>query len=209
MRHVKWLVGAALVVMTTGLASAQDAHGHAEEYQGHRHDHARPPRILDSVLLSTTTSSSSIGYSMDICMNIVEAVKKELKLSQARRQAHAGDVGDAHSVDRKRHGRSRMRLDNEQRRAAEAGRLHEHAFRHREPLRLQEIGQQSTKSTISRARRSSRRRAPPISSRSPRSTRKESRHDHPDRQGSLRCVPDGRNRPRRRVRDGRHHHRTA
>ena len=27
MRHVKWLVGAALVVMTTGLASAQDLTG--------------------------------------------------------------------------------------------------------------------------------------------------------------------------------------
>ena len=58
MRHVKWLVGAALVVMTTGIASGQDLTGTLKKIKdtgtitlGHRERRSRSP--------TTTTSSRS------------------------------------------------------------------------------------------------------------------------------------------------------
>ena len=60
---------------------------------------------------------------------------------QARHQAQPGHLGHAHPADGERHHRSRMRLDHQQSRAAEAGLLHHHPFRHRQPLRVEEIRQ--------------------------------------------------------------------
>ena len=81
MRHVKWLVGAALVVMTTGLASAQELTGTLKNIKdtgaitlAHR-ESSIPFSYLDD-------KQQPIGFAMDICMNIVEAMKKELKLTK-------------------------------------------------------------------------------------------------------------------------------
>ena len=81
MRHVKWLVGAALVVMTTGLASAQELTGTLKNIKdtgaitlAHRKS-SIPFSYLDD-------KQQPIGFAMDICMNIVEAIKKELKLTK-------------------------------------------------------------------------------------------------------------------------------
>jgi glutamate/aspartate transport system substrate-binding protein len=81
MRHVKWLVGAALVVMTTGLASAQTLTGTLKKIKdtgsitlGHR-ESSMPFSYYDD-------KQQVVGYSMDLCMKIVDAVKKELKLTK-------------------------------------------------------------------------------------------------------------------------------
>jgi glutamate/aspartate transport system substrate-binding protein len=73
-----------------------------------------------------------IGYAMDLCMRIVDAVKAELKDAGAQGQLPAGDVGEPHSADGERHDRPRVRLDDEQSRAPGAGVVHDDAFRHRE-----------------------------------------------------------------------------
>ena len=39
-----------------------------------------------------------VGYAMDLCNKIVDAVKANLKLSQARGQAAAGDLRHPHSA---------------------------------------------------------------------------------------------------------------
>jgi len=81
MQHVKCLVGAALVVMTTGFASAQELTGTLKNIKdtgtitlAHR-ESSIPFSYLDD-------KQQPIGFAMDICMNIVEAIKKELKLSK-------------------------------------------------------------------------------------------------------------------------------
>ena len=81
MRHVKWLVGAALVVMTTGLASGQELTGTLKKIKetgsltiGHR-ESSVPFSYYDE-------KQQVVGYSMDLCMKIVDAVKKELKLTK-------------------------------------------------------------------------------------------------------------------------------
>lgn len=81
MRHVKWLVGAALVVMTTGMASGQELTGTLKKIKetgsitlGHR-ESSMPFSYYDD-------KQQVVGYSMDLCMKIVDAVKKELKLTK-------------------------------------------------------------------------------------------------------------------------------
>ena len=64
-----------------------------------------------------------VGYAMDLCMKIVDAVKAELKLPKLEVEAQPGDLGDPHSADGERHDRPRVRLDHQQSRAAEAGRF--------------------------------------------------------------------------------------
>jgi len=81
MRHIKWLIGAALVVMTTGLASGQELTGTLKKIKetgaitiGHR-ESSVPFSYYDD-------KQQVIGYAMDLCMKIVDAVKKELKLTK-------------------------------------------------------------------------------------------------------------------------------
>jgi glutamate/aspartate transport system substrate-binding protein len=81
MRHVKWLVGAALVVMSTGLASAQELTGTLKKIKdtgtitlGHR-ESSIPFSYYDD-------KQQVVGYSMDLCNKIVDAVKAELKLTK-------------------------------------------------------------------------------------------------------------------------------
>jgi glutamate/aspartate transport system substrate-binding protein len=81
MRHVKWLIGAALVVMTTGLASGQELTGTLKKIKdtgsitiGHR-ESSVPFSYYDD-------KQQVIGYAMDLCMRIVDAVKKDLKLTK-------------------------------------------------------------------------------------------------------------------------------
>jgi glutamate/aspartate transport system substrate-binding protein len=81
MRHVKWLVGAALVVMTTGMASGQEPTGTLKKIKetgtitiGHR-ESSVPFSYYDD-------KQQVIGYAMDLCMKIVDAVKKDLKLTK-------------------------------------------------------------------------------------------------------------------------------
>jgi glutamate/aspartate transport system substrate-binding protein len=81
MRHVKWLVGAALVVVTTGIASGQELTGALKKIKetgaitiGHR-ESSVPFSYYDD-------KQQVVGYAMDLCMKIVDAVKKDLKLSK-------------------------------------------------------------------------------------------------------------------------------
>ena len=70
MRHVKWLIGAALVVMTTGLASGQELTGTLKKIKetgtitiGHR-ESSVPFSYYDD-------KQQVVGYAMDLCMKIV------------------------------------------------------------------------------------------------------------------------------------------
>src|SRR5882757_2912543 len=81
MRHVKWLVGAALVVMTTGFASGQELTGTLKKIKdggsitiGHR-ESSVPFSYYDD-------KQQVVGYAMDLCYKIADAVKKDLKLSK-------------------------------------------------------------------------------------------------------------------------------
>lgn len=81
MRHVKWLVGAAFVVMATGAASGQELTGALKKIKdtgtitiGHR-ESSVPFSYYDD-------KQQVVGYAMDLCMKIVDAVKKELKVSK-------------------------------------------------------------------------------------------------------------------------------
>src|SRR3954471_13488464 len=79
MRQVKWLIGAALVVMTTGIASGQELTGTLKKIKetgtitiGHR-ESSIPFSYYDD-------KQQVVGYAMDLCAKIVDAVKAELKL---------------------------------------------------------------------------------------------------------------------------------
>ena len=113
-----------------------------------------------------------VGYAMDLCNKIVDAVKSELKL--AKLDVKLNPVTSATRIPLIANGTVDLECgsttNNLER--AEAGRLHHHPFRHRQPLRVEESRPSSRRSTISRARPSSRPPAPPTSSRSPRSTRR-------------------------------------
>ena len=81
MRHVKWLIGAALLVMATGAASGQELTGALKKIKdsgsitiGHR-ESSVPFSYYDD-------KQKVVGYAMDLCMKIVDAVKKELKVSK-------------------------------------------------------------------------------------------------------------------------------
>jgi glutamate/aspartate transport system substrate-binding protein len=81
MRQVKWLIGAALVMMTTGLAYGQEVTGTLKKIKdtgsitlGHR-ESSMPFSYYDD-------KQQVVGYSMDLCAKIVDAVKKELKLTK-------------------------------------------------------------------------------------------------------------------------------
>lgn len=81
MRHVKWLIGAALVVLTTGMASGQELTGTLKKIKdtgaitlGHR-ESSIPFSYYDD-------KQQVVGYAMDLCMKIVDAVKKDLKLQK-------------------------------------------------------------------------------------------------------------------------------
>jgi len=81
MRHVKWLIGAALLVMATGAASGQELTGALKKIKdsgsitiGHR-ESSVPFSYYDD-------KQQVVGYAMDLCMKIVDAVKKELKVGK-------------------------------------------------------------------------------------------------------------------------------
>lgn len=81
MRQAKWLIGAALVVFATGVASAQELTGTLKKIKdagtisiGHR-ESSVPFSYYDD-------KQQVVGYAMDLCMKIVDAVKKELKLGK-------------------------------------------------------------------------------------------------------------------------------
>jgi len=57
----------------------------------------------------TTTISSSLGYAMELCLRIADAVKAELKLPRLD-VSPTRDFGQSHPV-MARHHRPRMRLD--------------------------------------------------------------------------------------------------
>ena len=111
-----------------------------------------------------------VGFAMDICYKIVDAVKKELKLDKL--EVKLNPVTSATRIPLMANGTIDLECGSTTNNAerAEAGRLHQHALPDRQPLRLQEGEQPSSRSTISRARRWSRPPAPPTSSSSPRPT---------------------------------------
>ena len=69
-----------------------------------------------------------IGYAVDICMKIVDAVKQELKLSSLNVETSPGDVVQSHSADDERHRRPGLLGHDKQRGAAAPGGVHEFAF---------------------------------------------------------------------------------
>jgi glutamate/aspartate transport system substrate-binding protein len=79
-----------------------------------------------------------IGYAMDICYKIVDAVKKELKLDKLEVKLNPVTSSTRIPLLGQRHHRSRMRLDHQQCRAPEADRLHQHPLPDCEPLRHEE-----------------------------------------------------------------------
>jgi len=54
-----------------------------------------------------------IGYALDLCLKIADAIKHELKLPKLDVAYLCGDAFQPHSRDRGRQGRSRMRLDHQ------------------------------------------------------------------------------------------------
>ncbi len=145
-----------------------------------------------------------VGYALDICMKVVDAIKAELKMPNLQVKLNPGDVGDADPADRERHDRPRMRLDDEQPRAAEAGRLHEHLLPDGQPVRLEE-GEQPQ--VVDRPEGQDGRLD--VGHDEPQADHRDERcaepgHEHPDGEGPRRGVPDGRDRPRERVLHGRH-----
>ena len=62
-----------------------------------------------------------VGYAMEICMQGRRRGQDRAQDAEPQGQAQPGDVGEPHPADAERHDRPRMRLDDEQRRAPEAG----------------------------------------------------------------------------------------
>ena len=186
-----------------GAGDGAGTHGNAEEHQGHRRHHARAPRFLDSVLLSGRQPEADRLRDGHLLQDRRRR-EKGAQARQARGQAHSGDVGDAHSVAGQRHHRPRMRLDHQQCRAAEADRLHQHPLPDREPLRFQEVEQDQLD-------RRSQGQAGGLhvgyhqhqAAHRGQCRKRPERQYHPG-QGSCRSLPDGGDRPRRGLRDGRH-----
>ena len=179
------------------------AHRNAEEHQGHRRHHARLPRFLDSLLLSRRQPEADRLRHGHLLQDR-RCREEGAQARQARGQAQSGDVVDPYPAARQRHHRSRMRLDHQQCRAPEADRLHQHPLPDREPLRLEEVGQdqcdrRSEGQVGGFHRRHHQHQAAHRGQRGA-----QSQHQHHSGQGSRRGVPDGRDRPRGRLRDGRH-----
>ncbi len=65
-------------------------------------------------------SQKPIGFAMDICYKIVDAVKKELKLDKLEVKLNPVTSSTRIPSDGQRHHRPRMRLDHQQCRAPEA-----------------------------------------------------------------------------------------
>ena len=79
-----------------------------------------------------------VGYAMDLCMKIVDAVKAELKMPEPQGRAAAGHLREPHPADAERHHRPRMRLDHQLGRAPEAGRVRPDLLRHQRDRRGEE-----------------------------------------------------------------------
>jgi ABC-type amino acid transport substrate-binding protein len=122
-----------------------------------------------------------IGYAMDICMKIVDAVKAELKMPESQGRPQSRHVGDAHPADGQRHDRPRMRFDHQQSRPPEAGELHQHPLRHGQPLRREEVVEhQEARGPQGQDRRlDGRHDEHQVADRGERQA--EPRHEHPDR----------------------------
>ena len=104
-----------------------------------------------------------VGYSHDLMLKAVDAVKAKLNAPEPPGQAHPGHLAEPDPARPERHDRHRVRLDDEQPRAAEAGRLLEHDLRRRHAPAHEEGLRASRTSRTSRGRTSSPPRAPPRS----------------------------------------------
>ena len=82
-----------------------------------------------------------IGFAMDICLQVVEAIKKELKLTKL--DVKLAPVTSSTRIPLMANGTVDLECGSttNNARAAKADILHEHAFHHRKPLRHQEIEQ--------------------------------------------------------------------
>ena len=155
-------------------------------------------------------SQKPVGYAMDICYKIVDAVKKELKLDKLEVKLNPVSSSARISADGQRDHRPRMRIHDQQHRPAEAGGVHQYAFPDGHPgARFQEVEQ-------ARLDRRSQGQAGGLhlghhqhqaAHRGQRGA--QPRHQHHSRQGACRVVPARRNRPCGRGRAGRHPARRA
>ena len=99
------------------------AHRHAEEDQGHRHDHARLSARARCRSPISTSVKQPIGYSIDLCREVVEDVVDRARRHRHQDRVRAGHLGQPLREGEVRRGRSRMRLDDQQRAAPEGGRV--------------------------------------------------------------------------------------
>ncbi len=152
---------------------------------------------------STTSSSRSATRWTSAC-RIVDAVKTELKMPNLKVNLQSGHLGQPHPADGERHDRPRVRLDDEQPRAPEAGRLHHHVLRDRQPLGREEVveAEDARRPEGQDDRLDGGHDQHQADQRDQR--REEPGHEHHLGQRPPGSVPDGRDRPRRGVRDGRH-----
>ena len=59
-------------------------------------------------------NQQAVGYSVDLCLGIADAIKKKLGFADLAIQRVPGNIGDAYSAGRERDNRSPVRLDDEQ-----------------------------------------------------------------------------------------------
>ena len=133
MKHLRTIGLALAAAFCAGQANADGAHGDIEKHQGNRRDHARLSRLVDTVFVSGRQPEADRLCDGHLLQNRRRG-EERTQARQARGQAQSGDVIDPHPLTGQRHHRSRMRLDHQQRRAPEAGCLHQHPLPDRKPL---------------------------------------------------------------------------
>ena len=198
------MIGLALAAaLSAGQANAQELTGTLKNIKdtgaitlGFR-DSSIPFSYLDD-------NQKPIGYAMDICYKIVDAVKKELKLDKL--EVKLNPVTSSTRIPLLANGTIDLECGSTTNNAERQKQicLHQHPLPDREPLRHQE-GEQDQFDRRSQGqvgglhRRHHQHQAAHRSQRGARPQRQ-----HHSGQGSRRGVPDGRDRPRGRLRDGRH-----
>ena len=114
------------------------------------------------------------GFGFEICEKIVDRVKAGDRPQRPQEAVPGGDLGQPHPAAAERHDRHRVRLDHQQQRARQAGRLRDQLLLHRHALPGEDRHQRQQAAAISPASRSSRPPARPTSRSSASSTRTRS-----------------------------------
>ena len=113
MKHLRTIGLALAAAFCAGAGQCRGTDRDAEEHQGNRRDHARLPRLVNSVFLSGRQPEADRLCDRHLLQDR-RCREEGTQARQARGQAQSGDVIDPHSVAGQRHHRSRMRLDHQQ-----------------------------------------------------------------------------------------------